>query len=67
MIKMYKVTWEIDLPAESPREAAEKALAIQRNPESIATIFEVRALDSRHDAEPNHCIIDLNQYEDPVS
>ena len=37
----YHVTWEIDLDAESPREAAEKALHIHRNPESIATVFDV--------------------------
>lgn len=37
----YRVTWEMDIDADSPREAAEKALAVQRNPESIATIFTV--------------------------
>jgi hypothetical protein len=37
----YRVKWEIDLEADSPREAAEKALAIQRDPESIATVFWV--------------------------
>jgi len=37
----YLVKWEIDIDADSPHEAAEKALAIQRNPESIATVFEV--------------------------
>jgi hypothetical protein len=38
----YHVIWEIDIDdAESPKEAAERALAIHRNPESIATFFEV--------------------------
>ena len=37
----YKVSWEIDIDAESPEEAAQKALAIQRDPESIATCFTV--------------------------
>ena len=37
----YRVIWEIDLDADSPREAAEKAFAIHRNPESIATVFDV--------------------------
>ena len=37
----YRVIWEIDLDADSQREAAEKALAIHRNPESIATVFDV--------------------------
>ena len=35
------MTWQIDLEADSPREAAEKALEIQRNPDSIATVFDV--------------------------
>ena len=38
---MMRVIWEIDLDADSQREAAEKALAIHRNPESIATVFDV--------------------------
>jgi hypothetical protein len=37
----YHIIWEIDVYADSPREAAERALAIHRNPESIATFFEV--------------------------
>ncbi len=37
----YRITWEIDLDADSPREAAEQALCIHRNPESIATVFDV--------------------------
>jgi hypothetical protein len=39
--KSYRVTWEIDIDAASPREAAEKALHIQRDPDSIATVFAV--------------------------
>ena len=38
----YHLTWEIDLDADSPRQAAEKALTIHRNPESIATVFDVK-------------------------
>ncbi len=37
----YCISWTIDLEAETPEEAAEKALKIQRDPESIATVFEV--------------------------
>ena len=37
----YRVVWEIDIDAESPKEAVEQALAIQRDPESIATVFTV--------------------------
>lgn len=38
----FRVTWRIDLDAETPYEAARKALAIQRDPASIATCFQVR-------------------------
>jgi ssDNA-binding Zn-finger/Zn-ribbon topoisomerase 1 len=37
----YLVKWEIDIEADSPKEAAEKALAIHRRTDSIATVFEV--------------------------
>ena len=37
----YRVRWEIDLDADSPLDAARRALSIQRNPESIATFFDV--------------------------
>ncbi|MCP9491196.1 MAG: hypothetical protein MSC31_15165 [Solirubrobacteraceae bacterium MAG38_C4-C5] len=39
----YRVTWRIDLDARSPRDAAVRALAIQRAPQSIAVVFEVAA------------------------
>lgn len=38
----YRLEWYIDIEADSPREAAEIALGIQRDPESIATVFTVR-------------------------
>ncbi len=37
----YHVIWEIDLDAETPKEAAERALEIQRNPDSMAVVFSV--------------------------
>ena len=37
----YRIVWEIDLDASTAHEAAKAALAIQRNPESIATAFDV--------------------------
>ncbi len=40
-IKSFFVTWEIDIDACSPEEAALEALKIQRDPESIATVFTV--------------------------
>jgi hypothetical protein len=40
--RWYLVRWEIDLEAAGPVEAARKALAIQRDPSSLATFFTVR-------------------------
>jgi len=37
----YKVVWEIGVSATSPKEAAEKALKVQRDPGSAATVFTV--------------------------
>ena len=39
----YTVTWEIDIEAGNPELAARQALAIQRDAESTATVFAVRA------------------------
>ena len=41
MEKHYYVTWSIELDATSPEVAAEMALDIQRDSESIATVFVV--------------------------
>ena len=41
MTKNYYVTWSIEVEATSPKVAAEMALEIQRDPESIATVFMV--------------------------
>jgi len=38
---MYRVVWAIDIEADSPKEAAREALRIQRDRESIATVFVV--------------------------
>lgn len=37
----YVVEWIVEVDAESPREAAKLALAIQRDPDSTATCFSV--------------------------
>lgn len=37
----YRVVWSIDLEADNPAGAALLALSIQRDPDSIATFFEV--------------------------
>ena len=47
MAREYTVTWVIDLDADSPEDAARKALDVQRDPESIATCFDVAIRVSR--------------------
>lgn len=39
----YLVTWQIELEAESPEDAARQALAIHRDPDSAATVFDVQS------------------------
>jgi hypothetical protein len=52
----YTVTWEIDIWADSYKEAAIKALVIQRNINSIATVFHVTS-----DKDQKTETIDLNE------
>lgn len=40
-LKSYHVMWEIDLDATSAEDAARRALKIQRDPGSMATVFDV--------------------------
>ena len=37
----YRVTWDIEVSANSTQEAAREALRIQRDPASFATVFTV--------------------------
>lgn len=37
----FRVSWVIDIEAETPEEAARKARAIQMKSDSIATVFDV--------------------------
>ena len=39
--KEYLVVWQIDITARDHKEAAEIALDIQRDPGSLATVFDV--------------------------
>ena len=51
---LYRVVWEIDIDAESFEDAARTALAIQRDPTSIATCFVIT------DASGNRRDVDLD-------
>ena len=45
----YRVTWEIDVDAENPWEAAKKAREMQQDPESTALVFDVRQIVRKPD------------------
>jgi hypothetical protein len=40
-IRTYKLIWEIDIDAASPKAAAKKAREYQLDPDSTATVFDV--------------------------
>lgn len=44
-MQTYRVTWTIEIDAESPREAAETAREILFDAESIGNVFEVEHED----------------------
>lgn len=53
MSRTYLVTWKIDMDADSPEEAAAKALIVQRDndPANTATHFEVMDHETRTTVE----------------
>ena len=53
----YLVTWQIDVEAETPQDAARAALAIQRNPKAWATVFDVHRIGD--DDDENSTRVDL--------
>jgi len=55
----YRATWEINVHAKSPRAATREALRIQRDPESIATVFSVRETESEIPLDDE--VIDLSK------
>ena len=57
----FRVAWEIDVEAETPRQAAEEALKIQRDPDSVATVFEVFGPNYNPPSPCNVEVIDLGR------
>lgn len=55
---LYKITWKIDIEAESALVAAKEALKIQRDPNSIATMFKL--IDKRTGIKFE---VDLEEYK----
>ncbi len=64
-MKEYRVSWVIDISADSPLDAAEEAYRIQQKPDSWATVFVVQELDSTRkwqvdlDADPGEEVVQL--------
>lgn len=56
----YHIRWTIEVEADSPVEAAQKALNIQRKPDSTATVFVVHEVDTDRTV-----LIDLDE-DDPI-
>jgi hypothetical protein len=44
---MYRARWEIDIAAGDPKKAARAALAIQRDRQSTATVFDVTKMKGK--------------------
>lgn len=59
MSQRYLVTWEMDIYADSPREAAEKAWDYMRHPFSTANVFTVI------DKDGDMIIVDLLEEQQP--
>lgn len=56
-LKSYKVTWVIDIDAESPEEAASVAQTVQRDRNSTANVFYIS------DESNKEVIVDLDLHE----
>jgi hypothetical protein len=56
----FHISWEIELNAADEVDAARKALAIQRDPNSIATVFDVINQD---ECAPVMARIDLTELD----
>lgn len=51
MSNSYLVTWELEIDAETPHDAAVMALQYQRDPDSIATVFTVIDRETTRESE----------------
>lgn len=64
IFKSYKVIWEIELYAGSPKDAAKMAQAIQQDPRSTANVFKVSAWEGKWHCYGEPEEIDLSETED---
>lgn len=61
----YQVVWRITIPGDSPEGAVREARAIQQDPDSLATTFEVTPAVSTCDADRQVVLIDLENHDTP--
>jgi len=57
MSNEYIVTWSMVIWADDPVDAAKQALGIQRDPQSIATVFRVMGDDG------TDTVVDLEEHD----
>lgn len=62
---LYKVLWEIEIEAGSHEEAAKEALDLQKDPDSMATVFSVQELND--DMLPIGKMVLIDPIEDPIT
>lgn len=55
----YFVSWEIDVDASSPEEAARKAHEMVRRPDTTATVYKV----IEHDSKGETTTVDLSEFD----
>jgi hypothetical protein len=60
LVMLFRVEWNMDIEADTPRKAAEIALEIQRDKNSTAVVFEVKEFDTDGD----YVEVDLMVLED---
>lgn len=59
-LKEYTVTWQVDVSAATPREAALRAFEMQRDPTSRATVFDVSLYDDQVGYDPGEAAIRID-------
>lgn len=60
----FRVSWVIDIEADSAEAAAREALRIQRDPQSIATVFTVVATKEGAAASAQSEQVDLTEIDE---
>lgn len=61
----YRIEWTIDVTADDPVAAAREALVMQRDPASMATVFDVTPIYDRPAVQPATIRVDLTEQDAP--